>query len=101
MNAHTFKTITDNAPVVTYGGTAASVVFWGLQVNEICAIISTVIAILGLGLQFYLAMHRIRRLEHAQGATVAVVSAIAGSQREVASKVENLEKGTSSGNAAD
>lgn len=47
--------IAENAHVATYGGGAASVAFWGLHVNEICAIISTVVAVMGLILQVYLA----------------------------------------------
>jgi hypothetical protein len=53
--------ISDSAPIATYGGGAASVAFWGLQVNEICAIISTIVAVIGLALQIYVSWHRMRR----------------------------------------
>lgn len=93
MNGQTVSKIADAAPAATYGAAAGSVVFWGLQVNEICAIVSTLIAFIGLGLQFWLAMHRIRKLERAQGVTAKVVSGVSIAQREVAKKVDNLEKG--------
>lgn len=57
----TLVKIAEVAPVATYGGTALSVTFWGLHINEICAIISTCIAFSGLALQIYLAWHRTRR----------------------------------------
>lgn len=91
MEASTIKSISDSAPVATYSSAAASVAFWGMHVNEICAVVSTLIALIGLGLQFYLVMHRLRRVERVQSATVQVVSAVAGSQREVAKRVDNLE----------
>lgn len=50
--------LAENAPVATYGGGAATVAFWGLQVNEICAIISTAVAVMGLLLQAYVAFQR-------------------------------------------
>lgn len=53
--------IAEVAPIATYGGTALSVTFWGLHINEICAIISTCIAFCGLALQMYLAWHRAGR----------------------------------------
>ena len=46
------------APIITYAGGGASILFWGIQVNEICAIISTAVAVCGLGLQLYLAWRR-------------------------------------------
>lgn len=57
----TIQRVADAAPVATYGGGAASVAFWGLQVNEICAIISTLVAVIGLALQIYVSWHRMRR----------------------------------------
>lgn len=54
--------IADHANVATYGGGAASVAFWGLHVNEVCAIVSTVVAVLGFGLQCLMAWRRRTRI---------------------------------------
>lgn len=53
MNQHIAKAVETAAPVVTYSGTAATLTFWGLQISDICAIISTAVAVIGLGLQIW------------------------------------------------
>jgi hypothetical protein len=58
---HVAEQLTNHAQLVTYAGTGATLVFWGLHVNEICAIVSTVVAVIGLGLQLYSAWQRRRR----------------------------------------
>lgn len=50
--------ITESAHVATYAGGGASVLFWGLQVNEVCAIVSTTVAVIGLFLQVYMAYRK-------------------------------------------
>lgn len=82
----------DSAPAITYGGAAGTIAFWGLNVSEICAIISTLVAVIGLGMQIWLASKRLRAVERSQGVTKKVVSAIAESHRTVAGKIETLEK---------
>lgn len=58
---HVVDAIAAHANIVTYASAATSVLFWGLHVNEICAIISTAVAVLGFGLQIYNAWQRHRR----------------------------------------
>lgn len=92
MSTQTIQRIADASPAATYGGTAASIVFWGLNVNEVCAILSTMIAFAGLALQFFLASKRIRALEQSQGTTQTVVEAVAESHRALDEKVTNIAK---------
>lgn len=92
MNTATIQKIADAAPVATYGGAAASVTFWGLQVSEVCAIISTLVAIIGLGLQFWVAARRIKKLERQHAATELVIGAVAESALGVSERVDSLEK---------
>ena len=61
QHQHVVDAITAHANVATYAGAATSLVFWGLHVNEICAIISTAVAVAGLCLQIYSAIQRRRR----------------------------------------
>lgn len=82
MNTHVLK-IADNAPVATYGGAAATLTFWGAHAAEICMVVSTLVSVLGLALQLYLAFHRIRRLEKQEGRTHKVIEAVAESVRAV------------------
>lgn len=80
MDQHLGK-IADAAPTATYGGAAASVAFWGLHISEICVILSTLVSVLGFGLQLFLAMHRLKKLEKRQDAQATVVEAVAESHR--------------------
>lgn len=57
MSQHIAK-LAESAPAATYGGAAVAAGSWGLQINEICAIIGAVVSVLGLVLQIYLAIHR-------------------------------------------
>lgn len=75
--------IADNSPAVTVGAGAATVIGWGLHVSDICMILSTLATICGLCLQFYLAMGRIRRLEHRQDSHIEVTKAVAQAVRVV------------------
>lgn len=88
----TAQRLADTAPAITVGSSAATVAFWGLQVNEICAIISTVIALIGLLLQVFLAVRRIKKLERQQNATQLAVGAVAHSTQGVAKRVDVIEK---------
>lgn len=47
------KTVEHVANAGAYGGAAATLGFWGLHVSDVCAIVSTVVAVLGFGLQCY------------------------------------------------
>lgn len=80
MSQHLVK-VADNAPAATYGGAAATLTFWGLHAAEICMIISTLVSVIGLGLQLYLAFHRIRKLEKQEQRTKTVIAAVAESTR--------------------
>lgn len=50
--------LADSGHVATYGGAGATIVFKGLHVNEVCAIISTAVAVIGLILQVYMAWRK-------------------------------------------
>jgi uncharacterized membrane protein len=61
MDAHHQQiadTLASHAQLVTYAGSGATLVFWGLHVNEICAVISTAVAVIGLGMQIWNAWRR-------------------------------------------
>lgn len=60
MDQHFVKAAEHAAPIATVGGAGSTIVFWGLHVNEVCAIISTAIAAMGLALQCYLAWRKHR-----------------------------------------
>lgn len=92
MNTSTVQKLAENANVATYGGAVASVTFWGLQVSEICAIISTLVAIIGLGLQFWVASRRIKKLESQARVTKTVIGAVAQSNQDTAKRVDVIEK---------
>lgn len=51
MHQHIAKAVETVAPVATYGGSGAALVSWGLHIGDVCAIISTLVAVLGFGLQ--------------------------------------------------
>lgn len=53
--------IAENAHIATVGGGISAVTFWGLHVNEWCAIVSTAVAVAGFVLQCYMARQRNRR----------------------------------------
>ena len=53
----------EHAQVATYGGAAGTLAFWGLHINEVCAVISTAVAVIGLGLQLF-GLWRRHRLRH-------------------------------------
>lgn len=82
----------ENAAPVTYGGATATAVFWGLHVSDICMIVSTLVTLCGFGLQMFIALHRLRRLERAQDATKLAVGAVSHSAQGVAARVEAIEK---------
>lgn len=94
MKQHVIQ-LAENAPAATYTATGATVVFWGLHISDVAVLLSAFASIAGVALQFYLALHRLRRLEKAQDASRVVVNALAESGRVTAAKVENQE--TSSG----
>lgn len=96
MKEHLLK-VAENAPGATYTATGATVLFWGLHVSDVAVLLSAIASIAGVVLQFYLALHRLRRLERDQDASRRVVSALAESGRATAAKVEKQE--TNSGNS--
>lgn len=83
----------DNAPSITYTGAGSSIVLWGLHVSDIGVIVSCIVAVLGLALQYYVAFRRIRILEHGQAASNTVTAAMAEAQRAQAIKsADNSER---------
>lgn len=59
MNQHLAK-VAENAQAFTYTSAGGTLVFWGLHISDIAAIISTMCAIAGVSLQFYMAFRRRR-----------------------------------------
>jgi hypothetical protein len=80
--------VAESAPVATFGGAAATLTFWGLHVNEICAIISVLIA--GLSLQIWLAFRRVKKLEKGLARNNTVTVAQAEAVRVVDKKLDTL-----------
>lgn len=74
---HAINAVTNNAPAITYGGSTAAVLFWGLHVSDIAVILSAFASICGVFLQGYVAIHRIRRLERTAKAQEQVTTALA------------------------
>lgn len=83
MIQHHLERFADNSPAATVTAGAATAVFWGLHVSDICMILSTFATVCGLALQFYLATTRIRRLEHRQDQHIKVTGAVAEAVRVV------------------
>lgn len=83
--------VTDNPVVMTYAGTAGAVTLWGLRVADWAVLISAFAALLGVALQFYVSLRRLRFLEHEAAASKKVVTAVAEAQRVVAGKVDAIE----------
>jgi hypothetical protein len=48
---------------VTVGSASATIVIWGLRLSDIAAIVSACVAIAGLGLQFWVAHHKVKALK--------------------------------------
>lgn len=87
----------DGLPV-TLGGSGSALVCWGLHVSDIAVIVSALAAVIGVVLQFYVAMRRLKILEgevkrtsqKADGAAL-VSAAVAKSQRETVNRVADVE----------
>lgn len=60
------QALSTNAAAITYSGTAATAILWGMNANEIAVLISTLASVCGVILQFYLALRRITTLETRQ-----------------------------------
>jgi hypothetical protein len=59
--------LADHLPVTgTLTASASTVVLWGLHANEICAIVSTLCAVVGLFIQMFLVLTRQREMERRQ-----------------------------------
>lgn len=71
----------ENSPSITYTATGATVLFWGLHAGDIAVLLSALASILGVCLQFYLALSRIRRVEQGQESNAIVTHALAESHR--------------------
>lgn len=87
----------DGLPV-TLGGSGSALVCWGLHVSDIAVIVSALAAVIGVILQFYVAMRRLKILEGevqrtSQKAEGAALVSIAGAEatRNVAARVGDIE----------
>lgn len=88
LHQHVITPVLNNAPSVTYTAGVTSIVFWGLHLSDIAVMLSAFASVCGVGLQFYVALHRIRRLERAADANVTVTNAMAEATRALDAKVE-------------
>lgn len=91
MTTHHIIQVADNAPTMTYAATGATVLFWGLHVSDIAVLISALASILGVTLQFYLAMHRIRRLERASQASLVRADTAETDAHELAHRMDEKD----------
>ena len=57
------------ASVANYGGAGTAVIVWGLSLPEWAAVVSMTVAVLGFGLQVYLAARVVRRDKSTTAAT--------------------------------
>lgn len=64
MSAH--HAMLNSAPTVTFAGGTSAILFWGLHVSDIAVICSSLATILGVVLQFYMVLHRMRIMEQQQ-----------------------------------
>lgn len=78
----------DNAAAVTLGGAGSAVMFWGLHISDIAVIVSAFAAVLGVVLQFYVAMRRLHILERDVQAAKIVATAGAAATRAVTAQVK-------------
>lgn len=81
----------ENPVVLTYGATLGAVTCWGLRISDWAVLISAFAAVLGVLLQFYVSMRRLRLLEHEAASSKKVVTAVAEATRVVAGKVDAIE----------
>lgn len=72
---------TDNGLPVTLGGSISATVFWGLHISDLAVIVSALAAVIGVFLQFYVAMRRIHILEQDLAAARLVATAQAAAMR--------------------
>jgi hypothetical protein len=88
---HVLKGLVENAPAVTYGSAAATVTLWGLHISDIAALLAAFASVMGVALQFYVAMHRIRRLEQGLDANNIVTEAQSKAVRALDNKIEETK----------
>lgn len=63
MNTHLFRGLESMSPVGTLSATATTFAFWGLHVSDIAVMLSALASVCGVGLQFYVTLRRLRKLE--------------------------------------
>lgn len=91
MLTHHIDTVATGAQYATYTATASTVVFWGLHISDIAVIVSSLASVSGVGLQIFLAVHRLRRLERRQDAHIQVTKAVSGAVRALDKEVKGKE----------
>ena len=91
LQGHHIDTATSAAQYTTYAGTTSAVLFWGLHISDIAVILSAFASVSGVALQFYLAIHKLNRLERRQGMHIEVTKALSESHRVLDSKIEGKE----------
>lgn len=89
MNTSDVAGYHDTVAGVTYTAGVTTAVFWGLKVSDICMILSTLATVLGVCLQIFLAVRRVRVLEEKQR---AAEERVARATREMFDRVKASDK---------
>lgn len=63
MNLHSNL---EHASVITYSGAAATTVFWGLHLSDICMIVSASAAVGGFALQLWVARIKVELMQRSE-----------------------------------
>lgn len=84
--------VTDNPLGVTLTGSCGAFVFWGLHVSDIAVLLSAAAAVLGVVLQFYVAMRRLHVIEQDLQMARLVAGAGAEATRVVSGQIKAVEK---------
>lgn len=92
-----FAAVQENPIYVTQTSAVTSLTLWGLHISDIAALIAALAAVMGVALQWYVAMHKIRRLEKGLDANNIVTDALAESHRVLDKQVqETTDNGSTS-----
>ncbi len=58
--------VMEHAAAVTYTGSASTVLLWGLHVSDVAVIISCTATVVGVGLQVWVAVNKVRLMRRSQ-----------------------------------
>lgn len=67
FQAAILKGIESVAPTSTIASTASTFMFWGLHFSDLAVMLSAIASVCSVGLQFYVTLKRLRKLERDKG----------------------------------